>query len=98
MGLLCISCLIEVGLHTQIESVILCEETRLSRKCLWNSINQNIPNTTKAKMCHLGGLRNDAKRKDVVTDDAYNAPMYYFHQCTYFFYPSLLLSENVSYG
>lgn len=54
---------------------MLCEETRLSRKCLWNSINQNIPNTAKAKMWHLGGLRNCAKRKDVVTDDAYNTPM-----------------------
>lgn len=59
-----ISCLTEVGFHIQIKSVILCEETRLSRKCLWNSINQNIPNTTKAKMCHSGGLRNGAKRRD----------------------------------
>lgn len=62
-GLLCISCLTEVGLHTQVESVILCEEAGLSRKCLWNSINQNIPNTMKAEMCHLGGLRNGAKNR-----------------------------------
>lgn len=74
-GFLRISCLVELGLHTGVESIILCEETRLSRKCLRSSINQNVASIKKAKICHLGGFRYGAKRKDVVTDDASKTPV-----------------------
>lgn len=97
-GFLWISCFVELGLYTEVESVILCEETRLNRKCLRSSINQNVASITKAKMCHLGGFRNGAKRKDVVTDDVSKTPTKCFHQCTHFFNLSLLLSIRVGYG
>lgn len=69
----------ELGLHRGVESIILCGETRLSRKYLRSSINQNVASITKAKICHLGGFRNGAKRKDLVIDDASRTPMQCFH-------------------
>lgn len=65
----------EFGLHRGVESIILSEETRLSRKCLRSSINQNVASIAKAEICHLGGFRNGAKTKDVVIDDASKTPM-----------------------
>lgn len=69
------SCLVELGLHREVESIILSEETRLSRKCLRSSINHNVASIEKAKICHLGGFGNGAKRKHVVTDGSSKTPM-----------------------